>query len=92
LSDALRPHGFIEGHNLAIDYCPWAAHVDHVAEYATDLVKARVDAISAGGNVAIRAAQHATKTIPILGVTDDMVGSGFVSSMARPSVRPPNVR
>jgi putative ABC transport system substrate-binding protein len=48
-------------------------------------VKARVDVISAGGDLAIRAAQQATKTIPILGVTDDMVGAGLVSSMARPS-------
>jgi putative tryptophan/tyrosine transport system substrate-binding protein len=37
-----------------------------------------------GGDVAIRAAQHATATIPILGVTEDMVGSGQVNSLARP--------
>jgi len=34
--------------------------------------------------VAIRAVQQATKTIPILGVTDDMVGEGFVDSLAQP--------
>ena len=34
--------------------------------------------------MAIRAAQQATTTIPILGVTDDMVGSGLVNSLARP--------
>jgi len=31
-----------------------------------------------------RIAQQATKTIPILAFTDDMVGSGFVSSLAKP--------
>ena len=36
------------------------------------------------GDVAIRAAQRATTTIPILGSTDDMVGSGLVNSLARP--------
>jgi putative ABC transport system substrate-binding protein len=49
------------------------------------LVNARVDVISAAGDPAIHAAQQVTKTIPIFGFTDDMVGSGFVSSMARPN-------
>jgi hypothetical protein len=48
------------------------------------LVKAQVDVILAGGDAAIRAAQGATATIPILGFTDDMVGSGLVSSLAKP--------
>jgi putative tryptophan/tyrosine transport system substrate-binding protein len=51
---------------------------------AVELVNARVDAILAGGNPAIRAAQQATTTIPILGLTDDMVGSGLAVSMAHP--------
>jgi putative tryptophan/tyrosine transport system substrate-binding protein len=38
-----------------------------------------------GGPVAVRAAQQATKAIPILAITDDMVGEGVVSSMARPT-------
>ena len=49
-----------------------------------DLVKSRVDVIVATGDAAIRAAQQATKTIPILGSTDDMVGSGLVNSLGRP--------
>jgi len=35
--------------------------------------------------VAIRAVQQATKSIPIVGITDDMVGEGFVGSFARPN-------
>ena len=38
----------------------------------------------AGGVTAIRAAQKATDTIPILAMTDDMVGAGLVSSLAKP--------
>src|SRR5262249_20991209 len=45
----------------------------------------QVDVISATGNISIRAAQEATKTIPILGITDDLLGSGLVNSMARPN-------
>src|SRR5258708_27182261 len=49
-----------------------------------ELVKAKVDAIFCAGDVAIRAAQRATATIPILAITDDMVGSGLVRSLANP--------
>jgi putative ABC transport system substrate-binding protein len=52
---------------------------------ATEFVKERVDAISAGGDLAVRAAQKATPSIPILAVTDDMLGSGFATSLARPT-------
>jgi putative ABC transport system substrate-binding protein len=75
---------FIEGQNLTAEIRDYGLHPDLIAEYAAELVKARVDVISAGGGAAIRAAQQATKTIPILGVTDDMVGEGFVDSLVRP--------
>ena len=84
-SDELRKQGFIEGQNLAIDYRAWAPHVDLTSEYAAELVKGRPDVIAVGGPVAVRAAQQATKTIPLLAITDDMVGEGVVSSMARPT-------
>ena len=35
--------------------------------------------------MAIRAAQQATKTIPILAIADDMLGAGLVNSLARPN-------
>jgi putative tryptophan/tyrosine transport system substrate-binding protein len=84
-SDELRRQGFIEGQNLVIDYRAWAPHVDLISVYAADLVKGRPDIIAVGGPVAVRAAQQATKTIPLLAITDDMVGEGVVSSMARPT-------
>jgi putative ABC transport system substrate-binding protein len=51
---------------------------------AAELAKAQVDAIVAGGAAAARAAQTATRTIPILTLTDDMVGQGLVASLAQP--------
>src|SRR5262249_27669761 len=36
------------------------------------------------GDIAIRAVQQATTTVPILAVTDDMVRSGLVRSLAEP--------
>jgi len=51
---------------------------------SADLVKADVDAILASGDLATRAAQGATQSIPILATSDDMVRSGLVNSLARP--------
>jgi putative ABC transport system substrate-binding protein len=36
------------------------------------------------GDLAIRAVQKATTTIPIVAMTDDLVGAGLVASLARP--------
>jgi putative ABC transport system substrate-binding protein len=81
----LQRRGFIEGQNLTVEYRAYGLHVDLVSEYAAELVKAWVDVIVTAGDVTtIRAAQQATKTIPILAMTDDMVRLGLVASMARP--------
>jgi hypothetical protein len=83
--DELRRRGFIEGQNLTIDYRDFGPHADLISEYAAELVKAQVDLILGGGGTATRAAQQATKTIPILGVAEDMVVEGLVNSMGRPN-------
>jgi putative tryptophan/tyrosine transport system substrate-binding protein len=83
--DELRRHGFIEGQNLTVDPRGFGLRSEQFPEVAADLVKAQVDVIfAASADVAIRAAQQATTTIPILGFTDDMLGEGLVSSMAHP--------
>ncbi len=51
---------------------------------AADLVAQNVDLIFTAGDRATIAAQRASKSIPIVGVCDDMVGSHLVESMARP--------
>jgi putative tryptophan/tyrosine transport system substrate-binding protein len=48
------------------------------------LVKAAPDAIMSGGDPATRALQKATRTIPIVVITEDMVAAGFAASLARP--------
>ena len=83
LFDELRRAGFAEGRNLVV--AGWESRPEQFAERAAELVTAKVDALfCGGGNAAIRAAQQATATIPIVGMTDDMVGSGLARSLARP--------
>jgi putative ABC transport system substrate-binding protein len=82
--DELRRLGFAEGQNLIVDGRGYAARTEQFPAVASELAKAHVDAILAGGAAAARAAQAATRTIPILTLTDDMVGQGLVASLARP--------
>ena len=82
--ESLRRLGFVEGQNLAVYWHSFAQHVDRVSDYAAELVKADVDTILASGDLATRAAQRATRSIPILATSDDMVGSQLVNSLARP--------
>jgi putative ABC transport system substrate-binding protein len=81
--DELRSHGFIDGQNLTVDWRAYEPSIDLVSHFEA-LGKAHPDVIYAGGPTSIRAAQKATTTIPILGITDDMVGSGLVGSLAHP--------
>jgi putative ABC transport system substrate-binding protein len=82
--DEFRRRGFIVGQNLTVEWRTWGEHVDLIPQYAAELVKARVDVIVCGGDSAVRALQQATKTIPIVAEVGDMLGSGFVNSLARP--------
>ena len=81
----LRELGWIEGQNLAMEY-RWAdGHFDRLPDLAAELVRLKVDVISASPAPATRAAKNATTTIPIvfLGVSDP-VGQGLIASLARP--------
>ena len=82
--EELRRSGFIEGKNLTIYYRDYGLHGDQISQYTAELVKAQVDVLLVGGGVAVRAAQQATRTIPILGTADDLVGEGLVDLLARP--------
>jgi putative ABC transport system substrate-binding protein len=78
--------GFVQGHNVAIEY-RWAeGQFDRLPSMAADLVSRRVAVISTGApDVAVRAVMAATKTIPIVFVTaSDPVAAGFVPSLRRP--------
>jgi ABC-type uncharacterized transport system substrate-binding protein len=81
----LRELGYSEGQNIVIE-CRYAeGRDDRLADLAAELVRLKMDVIVAGGSPAIRAAQHATHTIPIvMAAPPDAVAEGFVASLARP--------
>ena len=83
--NGLRERGYVEGQNLAIDFRSPAVSFEQNAEVAGELVRSNVDVILAWTTPAVVAARRATATIPIVIVgVGDPVGSGLVTSLARP--------
>ena len=81
----LRELGYVEGQNIAIEFRWTEDKDDRLPALASDLVRSKVDVIVALGGAPTRAAQQATRTIPIvMSLVNDPVGSGLVASLARP--------
>jgi putative ABC transport system substrate-binding protein len=80
----MKAIGWEEGRNIRFLFVWAEGRSDRAPALADDLVAQNVDLIIPFGDPAIRAAQRATQAIPIVGMTDDMIGSGLAASMARP--------
>jgi putative ABC transport system substrate-binding protein len=81
----LHELGYVEGQNLVIEYRYAEGSLDRLRDLADELVRLKVDVIVTGGVAAVRAAQHATRTIPtVMAGTFDPLGQGLVASLAHP--------
>src|SRR6516162_630086 len=81
----LRPLGYVEGENIAIEWRFTEGQSDRAAALARELVQLGVDVIVAHFTPAVRAAMVATQTIPIvMAPAGAPVQSGFVDSLAHP--------
>ncbi len=83
----LHELGYVEGQNLVLEYRSAKGKPERRDEMAAELVRLKVDVIVVSPAPAqIRAAQRATRTIPIVmvGANVDPVEAGFVVSLARP--------
>ena len=81
----LRDLGYVEGHNVVIEYRDAAGKPERLPALAAELVALKVDVILAVGEPHALAAKQATKTIPIVfAVAADPVASGLVTNLARP--------
>jgi len=81
----LRDFGYIEGKNILVEYRYTEGKGDRNPSLVAELVQLKVDVLVVGGPGGLSAAKQATKTIPIVIVTQaDPVGSGYIDSLARP--------
>lgn len=81
----LRDLGYIQGKNIFVEYRFAEGNADRLPQLATELVRLNVDALYGQSTPVIFALKQATKTIPIIfNATSDPIGTGMVSSLARP--------
>ena len=81
--DALAALGLVDGRNIRLEVRLAEGHIERLPELAQSLVRAKASVIVALGAPAIRAAQQATSTIPIV-ANGELVVSGLIASLARP--------
>jgi putative ABC transport system substrate-binding protein len=77
--------GYTERKNILIEYRSYETKRELIPPLVNEFLQTNVDALVVGAPPAIRAARQATKTIPIIMVTNqDPVAAGYVESLARP--------
>jgi putative tryptophan/tyrosine transport system substrate-binding protein len=85
LRKGLAESGFVEGHNLTIDYAWTEGRSVRLPALAAELVGRHVPVIVSSAINATIAAKAATSTIPVVfAVNNDPVASGLVASLNRP--------
>src|SRR5256886_14491814 len=83
-TQALRQLGFIEGQNISIELRYARGGPQELPELAAELVLTKVDVLATFGDLTPKIAQQATRTIPIVAISDDILGAGIVTSLSRP--------
>src|SRR3974390_1476745 len=82
----MRDLGWIEGHNVQIEYRFAGSNPELIDKYVVELIKLAPDVIVANSIAVVAALRSATSTIPIVvAPLNDPVGQGFVSSLAHPA-------
>jgi putative tryptophan/tyrosine transport system substrate-binding protein len=85
LLQSLSDLGYVEGDNLTLEERYAGGTAERLVALAADMVRQEVAVIVASGYAAVRAAQDATHTIPIVMLLGgDPIGSGLIPSLTRP--------
>ena len=85
LRQGLRELGYTEGKHFAIEYRGAEGKLEPVPNLVAELLQLKVDILVLPLNSALRIAHQATKTIPIVMITQvDPVAAGLVNGLAQP--------
>src|SRR5215831_6206686 len=84
-AQGLQAAGWSDGRNVRIDTRGAGADPDNLRKYAAELITLGPDVVLASTTAAVVQLQRASRTVPIVFVSAiDPVGSGLITSMARP--------
>src|SRR5713226_3339664 len=84
LRQGLRELGYVEGQSIAIESRYGDGRLDRLPRLLHELIDLRVDVLVTPGTPVTAAAKRETRAIPIVSLSGDPLGSGFVESLARP--------
>jgi len=84
LREGLREFGYVEGKQIQFEVRSADGKLDRLPSLAAELVAIKVDVIAALFTPSALAAKRATTEIPIVFIAGDPLGTGIVSSLARP--------
>ena len=85
LRQGLRERGYVEGKNIELFHRYVQGNTDRMPSLVAELLEHKVDVLILSSPTAIRAAKNATRTIPIVMITNqDPVAIGLIQSLARP--------
>ena len=84
LQTGMRELGYREGQDVVVRYSYANGKEERLAEHADAAVAGQPEVIVTPGSVVTRAVKRRTSTIPVVSVSGDPVGAGFITSLARP--------
>jgi putative ABC transport system substrate-binding protein len=80
----LKELGYVDGQNVTIDYRFTDGQPDRIVGLAAELIRLQPDVLVVLGLLTMDAIKDATGNIPIVLLTGDPVGAGYVATLAHP--------
>jgi putative tryptophan/tyrosine transport system substrate-binding protein len=80
----LKDFGYVEGQNVIVDYRFAEGRSERIADLINELLRLQPDVLAVVGSVVMRAIRDMTGNTPVVLLSSDPVGAGFVASLARP--------
>jgi ABC-type uncharacterized transport system substrate-binding protein len=80
----LKDFGYVEGQNVVVDYRFAEGRSDRIVGLAADVMQLRPDVLAVVGSVVMRVIRDTIGNTPVVLLSSDPVGAGFVASLARP--------
>jgi putative tryptophan/tyrosine transport system substrate-binding protein len=80
----LKDFGYVEGQNVVVDYRFAEGRSERIVDLINELMRLRPDVLAVVGSVVMRAIRDMTGNTPVVLLSSDPVGAGFVASLARP--------